>query len=94
MKLLSKYFLSLFLFYVSNVSANFTGFIEDNINLKPVSQSYIGDVPNIHIDNPDDAIIIIYSHGNGNHRKKEDCSLWWNSVPDSLSGISSSGLLL
>lgn len=89
MKLLSKYIFSLFLFYVSNVSANFTGFIEDNIDLKPVSQSYNGDVPDIYIDNPDDAIIIIYSHGNGNHRKKENCSLWWNAVPDSLLSIES-----
>jgi len=59
MKLLSKYIFSLFLFYVSNVSANFTGFVEDNIDLKPVSQSYNGDVPDIYIDNPDDAIILM-----------------------------------
>ena len=87
MKLLSVYIFSLFLFYVSNVSANFTGFIEENINLSPITQSYSGSVPDIHIDNPDEAIIIIYSHGNGNHREKEDCSLWWNSVPDSLLSI-------
>ena len=90
MKLLPKYYLSLLLLFCApTVSANFTGFIEDTKNLKPISQSYSGVVPKILIDDPDNAIIIIYSHGNGNVRYKEDCSLWWNAVPDSLLSIES-----
>ena len=42
------------------MSANFTGFIEDTKNLKPILQSYSVVVPKILIDDTDNAIIIIY----------------------------------
>ena len=72
------------LFLGISENSNRTGFIGTMDTVKPISRSYSGKVPDIYIEHPNEAIVIVYSHGNGNPTKHEDCNAWWNDVPNSL----------
>ena len=72
------------LFLGISENSNRTGFIGAMDTVKPISLSYSGKDPDIYIEHPNEAIVIVYSHGNGNPTKHEDCNAWWNDVPNSL----------
>jgi predicted esterase len=53
-------------------------------NLAPISRTYKGKTPNISLINGTDLKIIIYSHGTTRPQKREKCSKWFNSIPETL----------
>ena len=62
-----------------------SGFISNSGEAKPVRGSiYNNLIPEIYLNEPSSAIVIIYSHGTENPRVRENCGAWWNDVPHSL----------
>ena len=78
---------SFLLLGISKNKSNKTGFIGDSNKAGPISESYKGEVPEIYIEDPENIVVIIYSHGNGDPTEFENCSAWWNDVPDSLKDL-------
>ena len=78
---------SFLLLGISKNKSNKTGFIGDSSKAGPISESYKGEVPEIYIEDPENIVVIIYSHGNGDPTEFENCSAWWNDVPDSLKDL-------
>ena len=78
---------SFLLLGISKNKSNKTGFIGGSNKAGPISESYKGEVPEIYIEDPENIVVIIYSHGNGDPTEFENCSAWWNDVPDSLKDL-------
>ncbi|MGK0291209.1 MAG: hypothetical protein ACI86H_002676 [bacterium] len=77
-------------------ASNYTGFLSKSweVIATPIAKSYSGRRPSIHIKNPKNKIIIIYSHGTTRPQKIEDCSHWGNQVPQSILAIQGDNRLI
>lgn len=68
----------------SDSASTKTGFLSDTPGATPVSYEYDGARPPIQIQNAENKVVLIYSHGTSNSWAQEDCEHWGNDVPDSL----------
>ncbi len=71
------------------VTGQHTGFLPESVGANPISLSYDAERPQIDIDDPAQATVIIYSHGTTRPQRQERCDRWWNRVPSALLNVES-----
>ena len=73
------------------LASDYTGFISDRSGVEPVARSYRGAVPAMRITGASRKTILVYSHGTTRPQRREDCSKWYNRVPETLSALEDDG---
>lgn len=76
------------------VPSNYSGFYENRTTAAPTIRNYRGDRPPVEIDNAEQRVILIYSHGTTNSSKREHCGAFWNRIPNSILALQREDVLV
>ncbi len=71
-----------------------SGFLDGDHGATPLQFTYRGKRPAIHISEPSQVSVVVYTHGNRRPQRRQDCSGWSSQVPSSLSALHGEQVLI